>query len=401
MRKFFSFLFLGLLLAVIGCDDFVQEVDPLINQVEDERLNDPTQVTFLTKGVLQRFATTASNMGMLSGGLADELVFDQDLPRATFPSYRDIDAGEITLDNNSVDGLSFNLNEARFFADDLVRRVNEIEGVDPEDKRDALYTGYLIGGLTRQYLASYWALNPDEPGGVLDAGPFIPAPDMYKLALEKYQQALQFAGDDHDKRVVNTLIARIYLLTGDYANAETFAMQGLQQGDEPFNAQYSVDTPNAYYFGGGNGRIQWIVDFRFNDYITQDPAEANRIKILPTQGTSGKTYYYQNMFPERESSFPVATWQENLLMLAEIDVRNGNNASALDRINTLRASYGLSALNAVDLDVIYIERDKTLFLTGARLLDEHRFNRWHLAPGKWKYLPITERERSANPNLGG
>ncbi len=400
MRRFLGFLSLGLLLAVIGCDNFVQGVDPLINQVEDDRLNDPSQVTFLTKGVLQRFATAASNMGMLAGGLSDELVFDQDLPRATFPTYRDIDAGEITLDNNSVDGLSFRLNEARFFADDLVRRVNELEGVDPDEKRQALYTGYLIGGLMRQYLASYWALNPDEPGGVIDAGPFIPAADMYQLALDKYQQALKFAGDEHDKRVVNTLIARIYLLTGDYANAATFAQQGLQEGDEPFTADYSVESPNSYYFGGGNGRIQWIVDFRFNDYITQDPNEANRIKILPTTGTSGKTYYYQNMFPDRESPFPVATWQENLLMLAEIDVRNSNNPGALARINALRASYGLSPLTSVDLDVIYVERDKTLFLTGARLLDEHRFNRWHLAPGKWKYLPITARERNANPNLG-
>jgi tetratricopeptide (TPR) repeat protein len=391
---------LGLLPAVVGCEDFVQGVDPLINQVEDVRLNDPSQVSFLTKGVLQRLATTASNMGMLSGGLSDELVFDQDLPRATFPTYRDIDAGEITLDNNSVDGLSFDLNEARFFADDLVRRVNEIEGVDPEDKRDALYTGYLVGGLMRQYLASYWALNPDQPGGVIDAGPFIPASDMYQLALEKYQQAVKFVADDYDKRVVNTLIARVYLLTADYANAASFAEQGLQQGDEPFNAQYSVETENSYYFGGGNGRIQWIVDFRFNDYIVQDPDEANRIKLATAEGTSGKTYFYQNMFPDRDSPFPVTSWQENLLMLAEIDVRNGNSGGALARINTLRASYGLSALTTVDLDVIFVERDKTLFLTGARLLDQHRFDRWHLAPGKWKYLPITARERNANSNLG-
>ncbi len=400
MRKYSVLFLLMFALGIWGCENYVQNVDPLINQVEDDRLNDPGQVDFLVKGVLQRLATTASNMAMLAGGLSDELVFDQDLPRATFPSYREINEGKIPLDNNSVDGLSFNLNEARFFADDLIRRLNEIEGVDDETRNMALYTANLVGGLTRQYLASYWALNPNEPGGVIDAGPFIPAPDMYKLALEKYQEALKYAATDYDRKVVNTLIARIYLIQGDYANAATYAANGLQMGDEPYQAKYSVESPNAYFFGAHeNGRIQWVVDFRFNDYIQADPKEANRIKIAPTTGTSGKTYYYQNVFSSRESPFPITSWQENTLMLAEIDVRNGDTASALARINALRASYGLDPLASVDLDVIYVERDKTLFLTGMRLIDQNRFDRWHLGPDTWRYLPITERERNANSNL--
>ncbi len=400
MRKY-SVLFLFMIgLGIWGCENYVQNVDPLINQVEDDRLNDPGQVDFLIKGVLQRLSTTASNMGMLAGGLSDELVFDQDLPRATFPSYREINEGQIPLDNNSVDGLSFDLNEARFFADDLIRRINEIEGIDDALRNQALYTANLVGGLMRQYLASYWALNPKEPGGVIDAGPFIPADEMYQLAMEKYQEALKYASNDHETKVVHTLMARIFLIQGDYANTATHAAMGLQMGDEPFLAKYSVETPNSYFFGAHEkGRIQWIVDFRFNDYIQADPKEANRIKIAPTTGTSGKTYYYQNMFDARESPFPITSWQENTLMLAEVDVRNGDTVSALTRINALRASYGLDPLPSVDLDVIYVERDKTLFLTGMRLIDQNRFDRWHLPDGTWRYLPITERERNANDNL--
>ena len=129
-------------------------------------------------------------MAMYAGGLSDELVFDQDLPRATFPSFAEIDMGQILLDNNSVDGLSFNLNEARFFADTLVIRVNAIADVDPEVKRQALYVSYLVGGIMRQYLASYWGLTETQAGGVINVGPFIPASDMYNQALEKLQLAL-------------------------------------------------------------------------------------------------------------------------------------------------------------------------------------------------------------------
>ncbi|MFQ5653083.1 MAG: hypothetical protein ACE5IY_24400 [bacterium] len=399
MRKLLIWLTPIFLVGLVACEDFVQDVDPLIDQVEDERLNDADQVDFQTKGVLQRMSTTASRMAMYAGGLSDELIFDQDLPRATFPSFAEIDRGEISLDNNSIDGLATNLNEARFFADTLVIRVNNIEGLDPEVKRSALYTSYLVGGLMRQYLASYWGLTETEPGGVINAGPFIPASDMYGLALEKYQLALQQAGDEHETKVVNTLIARIHLLTGNFSAAASAAAGGLAAGDEPFLALHSVDSENAYFFGGGHGRIQWVVDFRFNGYITEDPAEAARIALEATQGTSGNTWYFQNGFPDRDSPFPVATWQENTLILAETDLRAGDSGTALTRINELRASYGLAALASVDLDGLYVERDKTLFLSGARLLDQLRFNRFHLGADKWHHLPITERERSINPNL--
>lgn len=399
MKKLFlSALSLVVLLALGACEDFVQNVDPLIDQVEDERLNDPEQVSFQTKGVLQRMSTTASFMAMLAGGLSDELIFDQDMPQATFPSYAEIDRGEINLDNNSVDNLFFNLNEARFFADTLTVRVENIEGVDPADKQEALFTGYLVGGLMRQYLASYWGLTETEPGGVINSGPFIPAPDMYALALEKYQLALGQARDDYERRVVNTLIARIHLLTADYAAAATAAASGLQPGDAPYAALHTVESPNAYYFGGGFGRVQWIADPRFRGYTDADPAELNRVFVRDTVGVSGAPHWIQVKFPARESAFPIASWEENLLIQAETEVRAGNTANALALINQLRASYGISPLSTVDLDVIYVERDKTLAFQGHRLLDQLRFNRFHL-PGKWQHLPITERERSINPNI--
>jgi hypothetical protein len=86
-------------------------------------------------------------------------------------------------------------------------------------------------------------------------------------------------------------------------------------------------------------------------------------------------------------------------MLAELDVRDGNAAAALPRVNAVRASHTLAALAAIDLDGIYVERDKELFVTGVRLLDQRRFNRFHLPAGTWQFLPITDDERNNNPNF--
>ncbi|MCZ6819784.1 MAG: hypothetical protein O7G31_09890 [Calditrichaeota bacterium] len=399
MRKSLLLILLFSVFSIFACSGFVEEVDPLINQVEDDRLDDASQVDFLIKGVLHQMSKTADRMAVYAGALSDELVFDQDLPRATFPSFDEINRGEISLDNNSVDGLNINMNEGRFFADDLVDRTMELSEIDAELLRRALYTSYLVGGLMRQYMGSYWGITENEPGGVLDVGPFVPQAQMYALALEKYDLALGQAADDFETRVVQTLIARVHFYGGDFAAAGAAAALGLRAADGNFDALYNIDNNNEYFFAThDDGRIQFIVDDRYQGYVVADPEEAARLPLLPTEGTSGKIWYYQNKFPLKESPFPVASWQENELMLAEVEVRNGGG-DPLTRVNDIRASFGMSPLAAVDLDVLYSERERTLWLQGFRLLDQLRFDRFHLAADKWHHFPITERERSINPNI--
>ena len=86
-------------------------------------------------------------------------------------------------------------------------------------------------------------------------------------------------------------------------------------------------------------------------------------------------------------------------MLAELTLRGQNGGDALTLVNEVRASHGIDPLSSVDLDAFYVERDKELFVTGNRLPDERRFNKWHLGAGTWQYLPITSDERNSNPNL--
>lgn len=98
-------------------------------------------------------------------------------------------------------------------------------------------------------------------------------------------------------------------------------------------------------------------------------------------------------------------------MLAELSLRGESvSVSALDAVNTVRLVHNLSALESVDLDIIYTERDKELFCTGNRLPDQRRWNNWHTTTntdtdhevtifGAWKYLPISRSEKNSNPNI--
>ena len=399
MKRFSVFITLAALLMLAGaCTDFSNSIDPVINQVPDDRLNDAAQVNFLINGVQVRFATTLAQVMTLSSGLSDEFIFDSRVPNATFPTFRDIDFGTITLDNNSVDGAYNPLGELRFFSDDLVRRVGAISGIDATLAKRANFTGYLYGGIARYLYAAYFALNPTEGGGVIDNGPFIPSTQMYDLALEKLQLALTNAPAAADARVVSSIIARLHLVRGNFAAARTAAAAGMVSPDPPLQGKYNTQSTNFYWQQAGLGRPQYVADPRFLTYVTADPLEKNRIALSPIVG-GGVTFQRQSKYATESSPLDFMSWQENSLMLAELDVRDGNAAAALPRVNAVRASHTLAALTSINLDGIYVERDKELFVTGVRLLDQRRFGKFHLPAGTWQFLPITDDERNNNPNF--
>ncbi|ARA93708.1 hypothetical protein AWN76_011400 [Rhodothermaceae bacterium RA] len=408
MRRLLTFLASAvLLLSVPACDTFVEDVDDPIDTIGDEQLNDVSQVPFVITGVEARFSTTYGFLTVFAGGLSDELIFDQRVPNATFPTFAEFDSGDIQFANNSNDGLYNDVGELRFFADNLLERIATLEFVGEEEQaiqREAQFVGNFYGGIARYILATYYALTPDQPGGVIttdpdNPGPFLPAADLYSQALEKLEAAKAFASD-YQTRVINTLIARIHLFQGNYGAAQTAAAAGLQEGDDPFGSLHSVDNSNYWYVQAGRGRSQFVADFVYKDYVDADPNEAARIPLDPIEGNDGTTFYRQGKYLERTDPIPLVTWQENALILAEIDVRNGSTAPALQRVNEVRASHGIDPLDSVDLDTIALERRKELFTMGLRLVDQRRFDQWHLPAGTWQYLPLTQSERNGNPNLG-
>ncbi|MDZ7264932.1 MAG: RagB/SusD family nutrient uptake outer membrane protein [candidate division KSB1 bacterium] len=387
-----------------SCEDYATNVDPLIDKVADELLTSESQVPFVINGVKTRFAATQDQLMVMACMLSDEFFFDGNLPGASWPQYNEIDLGEITLDNASVSNMSLFLGELRFYADDLVRRVGEISFTNADLKESALFQGNLYGGIARYLYATYLGINPNEGGGVIDNGPFIPSAEMYSLAIEKFKEAIKHTRDGYELRIANSLLARTYLFKGDYANALTAALNGMAAGDAPFQGLHSLEANNYFWQQAGAGRTQGGADYRFNDYIIADPKEAHRVLIEEIKGNDGTTTYYrQAKYPVEESPVTFISWQENELMLAELELRSGNSGSALNRVNNVRASHGIDPLAAIDMRSLIVERDKELCFTGVRLPDQRRFDgeyqTWHLTPDKWYYLPITDNERNINPNI--
>ncbi len=408
MRTLTSTILASLLavLLVAGCDSFVEDVDLPVDTIDNGQLTTESQVSFLITGLQTRFATTHDRLAMLSDGLSDQLIFDQRVPNATFPTYQEIDIGEITLDNNSVDNPFTGLGELRLFSDQLLERIAEIEFEDAELQREAQFVGNFYGGVARYFYATFFGLEPRMGGGVIDAGPFIPSAEMYAQALDKLNASLGFA-DAYQTRVVNTLIARIHLYQGDYGAAQAAAQNGLEDGDAPFQSQHSVESQNRYYQQAGIGRTQWVCDFRYKEIVDADPAEVVRVQLEVIEGNDGDPdagvaptlFYRQAKYLANNAPIDFATWQENTLMLAEVDLRDGNAAGALARVNAVRAVSSLDPLDSIDLEGLMFEREKELFAEGFRLVDQRRMETWHLGPETWQYLPITQSERNNNENF--
>ena len=385
----------------ISCKKWVTNVEPLVDAISNSELNTESQLTFLANGVETRFASAVDKTSVCAAGLSDAFFFDSNVPGATSSSFNEINKGKIRLDNYYTSGAYIDVSQLRFYADDLIRRTNSITISDSSIKNNALFIGYFYGGYARYLYAAFFGLTPTQ-GSPVNDGPFINSTSLYDSAIAKFKESLKYAGNPLTIKSVNSVIARAYLYKGDYTDASVYAANGLINGDPTFQALHSttVGNENIWWEIAGVNDRQFVADFRFKSYIDHDSLEANRIKLDTIRGYNNTLYYYQTVYSENSSPQTIISWQENNLMRAELILRGFSSGSADYLVNEVRKSHQIPDLNSpVDLDVIYNERDKELFPSGNRLVDERRFNKWHLPPGTWEYLPIPQSERNGNPNI--
>jgi starch-binding outer membrane protein, SusD/RagB family len=387
-----------LLAMTTACGDWVTDIDPFIDTIEDRELDQPGSVDFVITGVRQAFAYAIDDLYVNVAGLSDEFIFDWQTPTAVFTQFNEINTGQPQEANFEVRTINNNIGRLRLLADDLLRRIEGIPDVPAEARTRALYAGNFYGGVARFFGATYLGLEPNRGGATIDNGPFISSNDLYDLAVQKLEAALPHA-NDHQRRVVHSVIAKALLYKGDHAAAATHATQGLVEGDAPYQALYTSQDQNYFDQEAGSQRHQYTAAPRFQAYVDADTAEAARLPLRPVQGGE-QTFWVQMKYPTNASPIPLAGWRENNLVRAELIVRGAATGDAAALINAVRASHGIGPISGpVTLETIIQERDKELFLTGARLPDQRRFDIWHLGAGTWRFIPISDRERDLNPNL--
>ena len=289
--------------AFSACDTFVSNVDQPKDAAGSAQFSDPAEAEFLITGVQAQWADTHSGVTVLADGLSDEFRFGIN-GNATFPTFAQLDAGIIADDNNSITGALNDLQEYRYLADDLLRRVEEDEGFDLSDpsasasEEEVRLAANLHGANARYYLATYFG-DPDDPrrgGATIDTSAFIPSPQLYQQAEDKYANALAQAEALENglrQRQIQSARARaaLYAGTHDFQDsggfqgdaalqaAAQYAQEGLEEG-ESWDVLYDLNTGNDYHFDAGVGRLQLAVqDGNFNQLATRNPNPSQSYRV--------------------------------------------------------------------------------------------------------------------------
>lgn len=417
MKKLYLYILLcSAAFIFISCKDYVTNVDPPIDEIKDSELNSESQLPFLINGVEIQFTSALALTNICAACLSDAFFVNQKVGAIDDYGYQNIDGGNIRLDNPDVDEAYKEVGQLRFYADDLIRRTNSISVTDTLIRNKALFTGYFYGGYARYLYATFFGLTQNEGGSPINNSPLIDSQIMYDSAITMLKKSMEYTQDTLTVKSINSVIARAYLYDGDYSDANVYAETGLMEGDGPFN---SPSPSNSWYSIAGERFQNFLADSAFKKYIDADPNEANRIKLYPVPLVTKKLdtvvigdsteylqeedtawYYVQAVYADNSSPQKIITWQENNLIRAELSLRGFPSGRPDYLVNEVRESHQIADLNTpVDLDIIYTERDKELFPSGNRLVDERRFNKWHLGPGTWEYLPIPQSERNGNPNI--
>jgi len=494
-------LMIALLICILpSCEKWAKEVDPLISQIEDENLDDESTLEFQLIGLLGRMGGSGEWGGMNHilyriSGFGDEYMHLSGAPGAGAPDHITF-VQDMPMDLDFVVGDWTNAHEIRWMADRLVKRVEDIGQITDADLKSAcLWWGNMLGGIMRMYLGEHWCLTKGgDPGAVIttiaqyDAGEFGAWQTMaqvHELARAKFTAAQNWDPGDYEgvdpgtgDRVANSFIARTYLFDGNYAQAKTFAEQGLQEGDTPFHIYCDYQYYNSWWASVGRYAgwwNTWSVPGRFLQYVLDDRLEgeiitemeadedpnnltnslrgyegdglghkdaddprsevANPDERLPLWERGirgGEALAYQNDRFQREDIFPIIDWREMELILAEVAIDAGDIGTAVTHINNVREYHGLDPYTIDDMNnydnekggastmywpdfygrnsvhntnitgplgLLIEERDKTLWMKGTRIVDQTRFDLWHMESTTWRLLPVPLEERIKNPNI--
>ena len=391
---------LSLALLLTGCGDLFTVTNP--GQLQDDDLNNQEGLTALVVGLHYDFSQATDNMAFDISRLSDEM--------AGSGSY--FSTGRLRrgiVDREDANGAWNTAQQARWVAEDAIRRLQEVAGEDFGNNQDLAAEAYLHAGLANRMLGE------DFCQVAFDGGAAQPNSAAFERALGHLQNAIQYgqqAGESDIVTAARAGLAQVHVGLGNWSDAVAAAEQ--VPTDFVFNAtQDGSDLPNETWVethdrhemsayntlagatGGTDPRAPWTD-------CTVDGAPCTN-----PRGADGETpHYRQEKFPSDDSDIAAAKGAEMRLIQAENQIRNGTVDSAVALMNAARSYYGVdpmdpdtitdSAPSSFDINnqawsILDDERHLTLWLEGRRLHDLRRWNHPFLNGGSIVYPGISER----------
>jgi hypothetical protein len=424
-------VFLGALaaaLAATGCDESIFDVkNP--GRILDDDLNTAQGVSSLVTGMSSDFSASYDDLSFTTARLSDEIVGS-----GSYFSTGRYRRG--LFDSEDSDGFWNGVQRARWVAEAGLLRMQAIEGYQYDGNAETA-RAHLFGGLANRWFGEnfcqvvfsepYSDENPG-PGGETDTGDAMDRNAAFQRAIALLERAIQHGSSAGRSDVVNAAeggLAQVYMGLGDFSSAVAHASK--VPTDFVFAAAYSSNSSReesqvwretharhevsawmtlAGTVGAGDPRTPWT------------DCSAAGSGCPSGNGADGQTIHVrQEKYPTRDDDIPLVKGTEMRLIEAEAALMAGDLATAMAKINEMRAHFGLDPLesdgtigqitggdgggaNPTSMsgwDILDRERHLTLWLEGRRLWDLHRWDHPHLDGGGVVYKATVARRASCMP----
>ncbi len=407
--------------ALLGCEEGLFKVkNP--GRILDEDLNTDRALNAVVVGMSADFSVVFDDIAFIVARLSDEM----EASGSYFLSTR---ARHGIIDYRDTDAYWEGIQRARFVAEDGLRRMQEVLG-DAFNGDPRVARAYLFAGLANRVLGENFCRV------AFDGGPDQPKEAAFERAVQFFTEAInqaQQAGTDDILLAAYGGRAQAYVGLGDWSKAVADAQR--VPTDFVYYAIYSDNSTREYnviyletHQRHEMSAYQTLAHRVAMEQGSPDPrapfTDCREGDCPNAQGADGSTpHLRQEKYADRGADIPVVKGTEMRLIEAEAALRNGDLATALAKINEVRAFFGLDPIdpatvsgvgdlrNADENDgwsILDRERHLTLWLEGRRLWDLHRWNHPFLEGGTIVYpgvnprascLPISQSECQTNPNI--
>lgn len=442
-----------------------------------DKLLDVNPVTEI--GRPQAFESIASSKGAVNGlynnlqGVYDwrvqligDLLSDMSQQVDTWDAFISLDELAPTADNNEVLALYTILYRCVDISNNIIEYVPQIEGATEAEINDLVGQAYFIRGLSYFELARFWGGIPNvygQQGVVIKLTPsvgvseedFAPRATLratYDQVEADLLEALRILPDTRGdntlsrgyaiKASARALLSRYYLYNQDWAKAESFATEVINNSmyslvpydqifrsknsaESIFELQYTSSDPNGmrnwYYPSNKGGRGGAALHTALYQELTADPND-DRGTYVDYNGNAAVYYTTKWDMAGNADNSQVLRLAEQYLIRAEARAEkvSADLAGAVDDLNAVRNRAGISDFSSTDkqaiLDAILQERKLEFVGEGHRWFDVIRKGKametfknivrtkgslpsYSLASEDLQVLPFPTRELNANKNL--
>jgi starch-binding outer membrane protein, SusD/RagB family len=403
-------------LAACDFDDLLKVTAP--SSLPAENLESPAAMPLLVNGAIGNFECALGAAILVTGVIADEFG-DAQLGAAQWPyDRRDANTqphgiyGTSGCTSGQGPGIYSPLSVARWAADNAWTRLEEFSDAEVPKRDSLMAASALYAGFSLAHLGMAMC------SAALDVGPEMTNLQLFAEAEDRFSRAVQLAtraGVTAYLHAANVGLARVRLYQGNTSGAATaaalvppgFVLSGTASDAETrrWNRVYHSNIYSRFY----------TVEEQSRNLLTEglpDPRAA--VINSGLRAADGTIAWFQQKHTTFGSPLPIARYEEAQLILAE--AQGGQTAANI--VNALRAPHGLPAYTGPTDDtsirnLIIEERRRELFVEGFRMYDIHRFNLPLIPPPGSEYpvkggyygtttcLPLPDRERLYNPNIGG